>query len=65
MPFSTLSKQSTPKASFLQSGSHRTLAALSAPDHTSCRLQIEQVISEIESPDVREIIDRVFEELLS
>jgi len=65
MIFSTLSKQSTPKAFLIQCGEHRTLAALRAPGPTSCRLQIEQVVSEIESPDVREIIDRVFEELLS
>ena len=33
-------------------------------DHTSCRLQIDRVVRAIESPEIREIINAVFKDLL-
>ena len=41
-----------------------TLVGSRMPDHTSCRLQIDRVVREIESPAVREIVDTVFKDLL-
>jgi hypothetical protein len=43
---------------------HRALVGLRTPDHASCRLQIDRVVSEIESPEVRKIVDTVFKDLL-
>lgn len=43
---------------------HRGLVGLRTPDHTSCRLEIDRVVREIESPEVREIVDTVFKDLL-
>src|SRR3979411_2024340 len=35
-----------------------------APDHTSCRLQIGRVVSEIESHQERQLVDAIFQDLL-
>jgi hypothetical protein len=39
-------------------------AGLRAPDPISCRLQIDRVVREIESPEVRGIVDTVFKDML-
>jgi hypothetical protein len=67
MILSTLiSNQSTPTESFV--GAHPTaedsLARQAAPDHTSCRLQIDRVVNQIESPPERQLIGVVFQDLL-
>lgn len=61
-----ISNQSTPTESFV--GAHPPandpLARQAAPDHTSCRLQIDRVVSQIESPPERQLIGAVFQDLL-
>jgi hypothetical protein len=61
-----ISNQPTPAKSL--AGAHPrsedTPASQAAPDHTSCRLQINRVVNEIESPQVREIVGAVFKDLL-
>ena len=42
----------------------RALVALAKPDHASCSLQIDRVVREIESPEVREIVQTVFKDLI-
>ena len=37
---------------------------LRTPDHTSCSFEIDRVVHEIESAEVREIVDTVFKDLL-
>lgn len=67
MILSTLiSNQATPAESF--AGAHSTaddpLVREAAPDHTSCRLQIDRVVNQIESPPERQLIGVVFQDLL-
>ncbi|MGH9927678.1 MAG: hypothetical protein ACREA9_00475, partial [Pyrinomonadaceae bacterium] len=66
MSSSTFSNQLTPTGSsgVEQDHDQRTLAGSRMPDHTSCRLQIDRVVREIASPEVREIVDTVFKDLL-
>ena len=42
----------------------RAVAGLRTSDPASCRFQIHRLVHEIESPEVREIVDRVFKDLL-
>ena len=66
MILSTLiSNELTPASSFADdSATPRALVGLPKPDHTSCNLQIDRVVREIESPEVREIVHTVFKDLL-
>jgi hypothetical protein len=41
-----------------------TLVSPAIPDHTSCRLQIDRAVEQIESPEVRAIVGAVFQDLL-
>ena len=59
-----LSNQLTPAGSFSDDPVQRPLAGSRIPDHTGCRLQIDRVVREIESPEVRKIVDAVFKDLL-
>lgn len=42
----------------------RPLVSLKTPDHTSCYIAIARVVRNVESPEVREIVDVVFKDLL-
>lgn len=42
----------------------RALVGLRTPDHTTCCFEIARVVREVESPEVREIVDTVFKDLL-
>jgi hypothetical protein len=43
---------------------HRAVVVLRTPDPASCRLQIDRVVREIDFPEVREIVDTVFKNML-
>ena len=59
-----ISKQLTPAGSFTDDPVQRSPVDSRTPDHTNCRLQIDRVVAEIESPEVRKIVDAVFKDLL-
>ncbi|HEV7747034.1 MAG TPA: hypothetical protein VGO56_18710 [Pyrinomonadaceae bacterium] len=60
-----ISNRLTPAGSFtVESPEHQALGSPTVPDHASCRLELERVVHEIESPEVREIIDTVLKDLL-
>ena len=59
-----ISNQLTPAGSFTDDPAQRPLVGSPIPDHTSCQLQIDRVVREIESPEVRKIVDAVFKDLL-
>ena len=59
-----ISNQLTPAGSFTEDTVQRPTVDSRTPDHTSCRLQIGRVVREIESPEVRKIVDAVFKDLL-
>ena len=60
------SDQSTPAESFGGSPhwDQETLLDSSKPDHRSCTFQIDRVVRQIESPQVREIVGTAFADLL-
>lgn len=67
MILSTLiSNELTPAGPFVvgPAPEHRALVGLETPDHTSCRVEIDRIVREIESPEVRKIVDTVFKNLL-
>lgn len=61
-----ISNQAKPTDSFV--GAHLTTQApivrQAKPDHTSCRFQIDRVVSQIESSQERQLIGAVFQDLL-
>lgn len=60
-----ISNQLTPATSFPAAHlDQRSLARARIIDHTSCRLQIDRVVRQIESPEVRKIVNTVFKDLL-
>ncbi len=60
-----ISNQLTPATSFPAAHpDQQSLARARIIDHTSCRIQIDRVVREIESPKVREIVNKVFKDLL-
>ena len=60
-----ISNQLTPATSFPAAHpDERSLARARIIDHTSCRLQIDRVVRQIDSPEVREIVNTVFKDML-
>jgi hypothetical protein len=60
-----VSNHLTPAGSFsVENPDPRSLVNSRTPDHISCRLQIEQVVREIQSADVRETVATVFDDML-
>lgn len=60
-----ISNRLTPAGSFTAKASEpQSPVGSEMPDHASCRLEIDRVIHEIESPEIREIVDTVFKDLL-
>jgi hypothetical protein len=61
-----ISNESTPTGPYRidPAPEQRALAGSPKPDHASCRLQIDRIVSEIESGQVRAIVDTVFKDLL-
>lgn len=61
-----ISNQSAPTDSLV--GAHLTtqhpLVSQAKPDHTSCRFQIDRVVNQIESPQERQLIGAVFQDML-
>jgi hypothetical protein len=61
-----ISNPSTPADSFV--GAHpaadEPITRQAAPDHTSCRLQIDRVVTQIDSQQERQLVGAVFEDLL-
>jgi hypothetical protein len=58
-----ISNQLTPTASIIVADDDER-TPMNSPDRFKCRQQIRQVVREIESQDVREIIDTIFSDLL-
>jgi hypothetical protein len=59
------SNQLTPTRSFAGANpAVQVPSARQAPDHTSCRLQIGSVVSQIESAQERQLIEAIFQDLL-
>ena len=62
---SFISNQLTPTESLtVENSEQRSLVSSRMANHTSCRLQIDRVVREIEPPEIREIVDTVFKDLL-
>jgi len=59
-----ISNQLKPAGSFTDDPAQRPLPSSPIPDHTSCQFQMDRVVQEIESPEVRKIVDTVFKDLL-
>jgi hypothetical protein len=60
-----ISNRLAPAGSFnVESPEHQPLGSSTVPDHASCRLELDRVVREIESPAVRGIIETVFKDLL-
>ena len=60
-----ISNRLSPAESFTVKASEpQSLAGSEMPDHASCQREINRVIREIGSPEIREIVDTVFKDLL-
>ncbi|HEV7683428.1 MAG TPA: hypothetical protein VGO68_14975 [Pyrinomonadaceae bacterium] len=60
-----ISNRLTPAGSFtVESPEQQPLGSSTVPDHASCRLELDRVVHEIQSHEVREIIETVFRDLL-
>lgn len=59
-----ISSELKPMAALNPAAVDRVRVGLLAPDANNCRLQIDRVVGEIDSSDVREIVDTVFKDLL-
>lgn len=59
-----ISSELIPTAAHNPATVDRARVGLLAPDANNCRLQIDRVVGEIDSPDVCEIVDTVFKDLL-
>lgn len=60
-----ISNRLTPAGSFsVESPEQQTPGGSTVPDHASCRLELERVVREIETPEVRQIIETVLRDLL-
>jgi hypothetical protein len=61
----SISNRLTPAGSFtVETSEQHSLVGSGMPDQTSCRFEIARVVSEIENPEVREILENVFKDLL-
>jgi hypothetical protein len=60
-----ISNRLTPAGSFtVESPEHQVPGSSTTPDHASCRLELDRVVHEIESSEVRDVIDTVLKDLL-
>ena len=60
-----ISNRLAPAGSFtVESPEHEPTGGSTVPDHASCRIELDRIVREIESHDVRQIIDTVLKDLL-
>src|SRR6185436_13683170 len=60
-----ISNRLAPAGSFtVESPEHEPAGGSTVPDHASCRIELDRIVREIESQDVRQIIDTVLKDLL-